>query len=317
MGEPGRPLPVCSFMVDHDPSAQSPERASAERAAPSRAAKVWLVHNASSGSNDADALSALRDAIGTAGLDLVGETCFPRDDAPGPADLDGIGADTVAIFAGDGTISSVVAGLNGWQGTVLPLPGGTMNMLARRLHGDATAPEIVARFASGIVDRVNPTVLVSRHAIGLTGALAGPGTAWADVREAMREPNLAELVSTAGEAITSSTSGAKVVCRDSDCGREEGYTAITLTPQDDGIEGAGYYAETLADYARQGVALLQRDFRNGPNESLGRHATMRLACLGDEPMGLLIDGEPYQGAQEEEFALGTSEVAFWTTADAR
>lgn len=276
--------------------------------------KVWLVHNESSGSNDEAALSALREAFDRVGIERAGETCFPRDDAPKPADLDACGADTLAIFAGDGTISSIVAGVAGWSGTVLPLPGGTMNMLARRLHGDASAPEIVERFERGVVNTVRPTVLRSRHGTGLTGALAGPGTAWADVREAMRDPNIKELISTATEAITSSTGRSKVVCLDSDCGREEGYTAITLTPKDDGIESAGYYTGSLADYARHGVALLQRDFRSGPHEILGRHERVRLACIGGEPMGLLIDGEPYEGGTEEEFEMATSDVDFWATA---
>jgi hypothetical protein len=107
-----------------------------------------------------------------------------------------------------------------------------------------------------------------------------------------------------------------VVCRDSDCGRDEGYTAITLTPRDDGIEGAGYYTESLIDFARHGFALLQRDFRNGPNESLGRHDVIHIASTDGEPMGLLIDGESYQGAAEEEFELAQSDVDFWATADA-
>lgn len=278
---------------------------------------VWLVHNESSGSNDEDALSALRDAIGDSAFTLLGETCFPKEQPPTPAELDARGADTIAVFAGDGTISSVVAKMAGWSGTVLPLPGGTMNMLARRLHGDATAPEIIGRFGGGIVHRAHPTVLVSRHAVGLTGALAGPGTAWAEVREAMREPTIKSLVDTASEAISSSAGGSKVVCKDADCGREEGYTAITLTPREDGIEGNGYYTESLVDFARHGMALLQRDFRNGPHESLGRHERLTIACPDGEPMGLLIDGESYQGDVEEEFKLGTSEIAFWATADAR
>lgn len=301
------------------PSTPGDGSTSTDRSDPGRsgAARLWLVHNASSGSNDEAALAALREAIGHAGMALLGETCFPRDEAPRPEVMDAVGVDTVAIFAGDGTISSVVAGLSGWEGTVLPLPGGTMNMLARRLHGDATAPEIVARFSSGLVDRVRPSVIVSRHAIGLTGALAGPGTAWAEVREAMREPSLGELWATASEAIAASTGDTKVICVDSDCGRDEGYTAITLTPQNDGIEGAGYYTATLADYARQGLALLQRDFRSGPHETLGRHAKLRIASSDGKPMGVLVDGESYDGAAEEEFSLGTSEVSFWTTADAR
>jgi hypothetical protein len=287
-----------------------------QNATATKPSSVWLVHNESSGSNDEDALADLRDAIGDSALTLVGETCFPRDEPPAPDALDAKGVDTLAVFAGDGTISSVVAKTAGWKGTILPLPGGTMNMLARRLHGDATAAEIIGRFAEGIVNRVHPTVLVSAHAIGLTGALAGPGTAWAEVREAMREPTIKTLVDTASEAISSSAGGAKVVCKDADCGREEGYTAITLTPRDDGIEGAGYYSESLVDMARHGVALLQRDFRNGPHESLGRHERLTIACPDGEPMGLLIDGESYDGGVEEEFKLGTSEIAFWATADA-
>jgi hypothetical protein len=157
--------------------------------------------------------------------------------------------------------------------------------------------------------------LRSRHGTGLTGALAGPGTAWADVREAMRDVDIKDLISTAGEAIASSTGGSKVACLDSDCGREEGYTAITLTPQDDGIEIAGYYTQSLADYARHGVALLQRDFRNGPHEVIGRRKTLRIACIGGEEMGLLIDGEPYDSDTEETFELGTSDVDFWATAE--
>jgi hypothetical protein len=283
---------------------------------PAKAAKLWLVRNEASGSNDEEALATLRDALSDAGIALAGETCFPKEDPPTPAELDAGDIDTLAVFAGDGTISSIVATLKDWSGTVLPLPGGTMNMLARRLHGDATAPEIVGRFQNGVARRVRPTVLISRHAIGLTGALAGPGTAWAEVREAMRRPTLKELMDTASEAISSSTSGPKVVCEDADCGRDEGYTAITLTPRDDGIEGAGYYSESLIDFARHGVALLQRDFRSGPNESLGRHQTIRIACPDGEPMGLLIDGESYEGAAREEFTLGTSDVEFWATADA-
>lgn len=283
----------------------------------SRPSKVWLVHNESSGSNDEAALGALRDAFGLAGLTVLGDTCFPRDEAPKSGDLRAAGADTLAIFAGDGTISSVVAGISGWEGAVLPLPGGTMNMLARRLHGDATPEEIVGRFRDGLVNRVRVTTIVSRHATGLTGALAGPGTAWAEVREALRDNSLTEFVNSAKEAIAQSAGGPKVICLDADCGREEGYTAITLTPQDDGIVGAGYYAESLVDFARQGVALLQRDFRNGPHETLGQHQRLRVATSDGEPMGLLMDGEPYDGAAEEEFTLGTSDVEFWATADAR
>lgn len=281
------------------------------------ARRIRLVYNHASGSNDEEAHAELRKAFAEAGLELVGETCFPRDDTPGPQDLDAERVDTLAVFSGDGTLSSVVRGLDGWGGAVLVLPGGTMNMMARRMHGDATAPEIIARLVRGTANRARPSVVRTRYATGLTGILAGPGTAWAEVREAMRDADVVELVSTAKEAIAESAGPSKVVCLDSDCGREEGYTAITITPQNDGLEGAGYYAQGILDYARHGLALLQRDFRSGPHESLGRRPRMRIAALNGQPMGLLIDGEPYDGGVEEEFSLDKSSVDFWVTADAR
>jgi len=281
------------------------------------ASRIWLVFNKASGSNDEEAHDALRKAFAEAELELAGETCFPDDDPPSRAGLDSDGVDTVAVFSGDGSLSSIAAGLAGWSGAVLALPGGTMNMMARRMHGDATAPEIVARLRRGIARRVRPTVIRSRHAVGLTGVLAGPGTAWADVREAMREANLLEFVSSATEAVARSAAGPKVLCLDSDCGREEGYSAITATPQEAGIEGSGYYAATLLDFARHGVALAQKDFRSGPHDFLGMHRTLRIASSDGEPMGLLIDGEPYDGGAEERFELEDSEVDFWVTADAR
>lgn len=275
--------------------------------------KVWLVCNAASGSNDDKAVEELVGAFDDAGLALDRVLRFPDEPAPQPADLDAAGVAMLAVFGGDGTTHSVVTSACGWGGAVLVLPGGTMNMLAKRMHGDVPAPEIVGRLAARELRTVRPCVIRSRHGTGLTGALAGPGTVWNEVREAMRSLNVLELVSSAREAIAQSANGPKVVCAEVDCGREEGYAAITVTPHEDGLQANGYYADSLADYAGQGIALLNRDFRDGPHDELGRHRRLRLVCPTGEPMGLLIDGEPFDGAAEEEFELAACEVDLVTT----
>lgn len=274
---------------------------------------VWLVCNPASGSNDDATVQALTDAFADAGLKLDRIVRFPDDPAPKPEELDQKGVDILTVFAGDGTTHSVVTTAWGWGGAVLVLPGGTMNMLSKRLHGEVSAEEIIAKVGTQALRTARPSVLHTRHGIGLTGALAGPGTVWNEVREAMREMNILEFVSTAREAISQSTSGPKVVCAQADCGRDEGYSAITIVPQDNGIEANGYYAESLADFAGQGIALLNRDFRDGPHDELGLHPKIRLVCPTNEPMGLLIDGEPFDGSAEEIFELGPCEVDLVTT----
>lgn len=62
--------------------------------------------------------------------------------------------------------------------------------------------------------------------------------------------------------------------------------AIEPVPMTDGFAVQGYCAETLGDYAQQGIALL------------------RPACPERKEMRLLIDGVPSDPAGEETFALG-------------
>lgn len=275
--------------------------------------KLWLVCNPASGSNDEAALKALTAAFDDAGLGPDRIIRFPDELTPDLAALDAAGVDILAVYAGDGTTHAVVSKARRWGGAVLVLPGGTMNLLAKRLHGDDPAPQIVARLAGVVPRTVRPMVIRSRHGIGLTGVLAGPGTVWNEVREAMRSLDVLEFVSTAREAISQSASGPRVQCAQSGCGREEGYAAITVTPHHDGLEANGYYAESLGDYAGQGIALLNRNFRDGPHDPLGRHALLRLVCPEGEQMGLLIDGEPFDGSAEETFELAACEVDLVTT----
>ncbi|MCB2076507.1 MAG: diacylglycerol kinase [Novosphingobium sp.] len=270
--------------------------------------KVWLVYNAASGSNDEAALAALERAFEQSSCAITHRTCFPDDPAPTVEELDERRPDVLAVFAGDGTVNAVVTGLYGWGGPLLILPGGTMNLLSHRLHGDADAPDIIRRYCSGARETVQPVVVGTRVGPGLTGVLVGPGAAWNDVREAMRDADVVGMVSSATEAIDVSTNGSKVVCAQPGCGREDGYAAITITPRDDALACNGYFADSLADYARQAMALLQRDFRDGPHDDLGKHRELSLTCPVGEPMKMLVDGEPHEGLVTEHFTIERCEA---------
>src|SRR5688572_11847913 len=83
------------------------------------------------------ASDALHGCCGEHGFEVARLVRFPDEPLPSPAGLAGAGVDCVAVYAGDGTVNTLVTGLYGWDGAVLVLPGGTMNLLAKRLHGDA------------------------------------------------------------------------------------------------------------------------------------------------------------------------------------
>ena len=73
----------------------------------------------------------------------------------------------------------------------------------------------------------------------------------------------------------------------------------------------GYGAETMADCAKQGLALLRRDFREGPHEEFGDHRA--IVCQSDEPIELMIDGERMTGEREERFEILKCAVEFLAT----
>lgn len=273
----------------------------------------WLVTNAASGSNNEAAIAALERCCGGHGFDVVRKTAFPEEELPSPAALDAAGVDRVAVFTGDGTVNSLLTGLEGWRGAVLVLPGGTMNLLYHRLHGERTMEETIAAVAAGEAALRRPGVIRCDWGTGYAGMLAGPGTSWGRVREAMREADVIEVASGAVEAIEETLAGDMIACVEPLLGKPEGYPLISLVPRDGGMEIEAYHAESAAEYVEHTWALLRRNFREGPHDVLGNARTVRLASTQGNPFGLLIDGEHAEGAAEVEFTLAACEVDLLAT----
>ncbi|HEY6815209.1 MAG TPA: diacylglycerol kinase family protein [Croceibacterium sp.] len=275
---------------------------------------IWLVNNAASGSNDDVALAALDTCCGEHGLHVAHRTVFPAQDLPTPAVLDAAGIDLVVVFAGDGTINSLIAELAGWGGSLLVLAGGTMNLLYHRLHGDRSVEEVVAMLARGETTKRRPGVIRSPYGNAYAGMLAGPGTSWGRVREAMRENAVIELAEGTVKAIEDTLTGEMIACNDPLLGSRDGYPLICLEPGDSAIEVVAYAARTPGEYLEHAWALARRNFREGPHEVLGHTRKVRLASTRGNAFGLLIDGEPAEAAPEVEFVLAGAEVDLVATA---
>lgn len=271
-------------------------------------APFWLVINSASGGNDEASLAALRAAFDMAGCspDRIVDCC---DEAlPDRAALEAAGVAALAIFTGDGTISTLVPTLEGWAGQVLVLPGGTANLLAKALHGHQTAAELVAAFGHRALHPVQRHCVRFPGHIALIEVLAGPGATWSDVREGLRDGDLAEVASKTVEAVRQSADGSKVAVIDPVLGRADGYAGVRLEPRSDGLMVDGYVSETLGDYLKQGVALLKRDFREGPHDELGQHSALTCRTVDGAPIELMIDGERAVGPAEVWFELSVLNV---------
>lgn len=274
---------------------------------------VWLITNQMSGSNDEEAIAAIRRSCSECDMRVAHHTRVPEEDLPTPALLAAAEIDLVAVFAGDGTINAALGKLAGWDGDVLILPGGTMNLLFHRLHGELSMEEVLARVGSGRSRKVRLPVIRTPHGDALAGLLAGPGTSWNRVREAMRENSILDMAEGTIEAIEDTLGGAAVVCASPPFGRREGYPLLALNPHKDGIELVAFHAETPGEYLDQTWALMRRDFRDGPHDILGSAARIVIDSTDGKRFGVLIDGEPVECGPGTEFALVDCEVDLLAT----
>ncbi|WP_179505759.1 MULTISPECIES: diacylglycerol kinase family protein [unclassified Sphingomonas] len=274
---------------------------------------LWLVVNPASGSNSEAAVAALTAALAEGGHAPTRVLRLPADELPTRAALEAANVATLAIFTGDGTVNAQVALLHGWEGAVLVLPGGTQNLLAKALHGDADAPAIAARLGRGELRRTRRSAVKTSAGDALVEVLAGPGATWADVREGVRDMDLSSIASALGEAVRSTAGGAAVSVSEPPLGKPEGYRAVRMDADDGTLTLDGYDAQDWADLAAHGVSMLvKRDFRQGPHEELGQADAV--VCTSREPIALMIDGERRDGATQEEFRCITLPVEFLASA---
>ena len=268
-------------------------------------AGLWLVVNSASGSNDDDTRTALIERLRAAGHPPARVIDCSTQPLPTRGELEQSRVRTLAVFAGDGTIGALLPGLEGWSGQVLVLPGGTTNLLAKMLHDPCDTEAIIAAFAAGqarIVRR--PCVRLPGHT-ALSEVLAGPGARWSDVREGLREGDLGTIASTALDAVKESAGGAMVLITEPALGHDQGYAGVRIVPGETGLAVSGYRADSFGDYFKQGLALLQRDFRDGPHDELGAHPRLLCHCADGSPIDVMIDGERASGASEVRFSLAT------------
>lgn len=267
-----------------------------------------LICNTQSGSYDQAVREQIVELCRTRGTPLVATFALPDGDIPDAADLQRQDIDLLLVWTGDGTINTAARQADGWGGAILVLPGGTLNLLSKALHGDRPVPEILADALQGPTRRSPIPTIQSGAGEAFITVVAGPATRWAEVRETMRQDGLIEASRAAPDALDEMINAPGV--RVGNAGKA--YPAVILTPTPTGIAAAGILTEGTGDVLRHGLAWLGGDFRNGPSEEIAAGETITLES--DQPINLEFDGELGEMASPARFALSSSAVDFIATA---
>ena len=271
---------------------------------PARAlGRVWLVANRASQSTDEGRIAALEAALQAVGAAIAGNSDFPAQPAPDAAALDGI--DTLVVMGGDGTINSASAAAHGWKGQVLAIPGGTMNLLPKALHGDATPEAIVAAIAAGATLAHVPVVRAGSD-ISFCRIIIGPLTKWALARENARHGRLWRVVQSVRLALARGFLGGVRVA-----GYPGRHPGVLVMPTPQGCDVALFSGTGLAAAMAVAVNWLVGDWRNAASVTaftaqelrVGRRSTLR--CL--------FDGEAKRLAPPVLFVPGWSDLRYIRT----
>ena len=271
--------------------------------------RLWFITNPHSGSSDAEKAEAIEAACTERGLSFVGRTDFPDQTLPTIADLDRAGADTVVLFAGDGTINAASCALAAWDGGLLILPGGTMNMLARVLHGDAD-PAAIVHAAHEHGRRVAlPYVEAGKHR-ALVGTIVGPAASWYRAREHVREGSLGRILP-AIRAAWRRTFGRGVHLTGAP-GFPSRVQAAYIRAQDDHLQIAAVDARDARAIADLGWNWITGDWLAAQAVTEIRAQELR---IGERrPVLALFDGEPQMLDPGTTITVGRSRPQFITTA---
>lgn len=271
-----------------------------------RMKRTLLIVNLNSGSAKAVGEEILLAGLDAGRLDVVRTVRIPDDDIPNRKAVEDDNIEVIAILSGDGTIASTREAMAGWAGGILVLPGGTMNLLSRRLHGDADVAAILEKLDGAQLTSSPVSVIKTKDHEVLTGLIAGPTTKWGEVREGIRNLDIGGLVEKVPKAWSATTQEESVTIE----GLEGGYPAIFVEPLDNGRLGVlAFKADGVKDMLSHGVAWLRRDFREGPSDDLGEMDEFTILDK-DKKIGLLVDGEQDEGISPFQCVAAMSSVNF-------
>lgn len=274
--------------------------------------KSCFIFNAQSGQFKPGLDDALVASLTQAGFPPAFTLNCAEEKLPAAAMLGHHGVSLCVAFAGDGTISALAGQLTGWDGTIVVLPGGTMNLLATALHGDADADAILAALAMSRGERTCVPVVHSDAGDALTGLLAGVTTPWVDVREALRAGSITSFAKNVPDALSATFSDEAVEL----VGEGVHFPAVFVDPVSaTELSVTGFKIDGPAQLLEHGVAWLRRDFREGPHESLGQRGKVRLRQNG--PGVVLIDGEKRDAGETIVCTPGLSGVRFFRSVENR
>jgi diacylglycerol kinase family enzyme len=257
--------------------------------------RLIAVLNTGSGGCDASAAGRIADIFAVAGLSHAEVVSVPPPQIDEALKRAANLAQVVVVLGGDGTIRSAAADCSDAGKLLIPLPGGTMNMLPHALYGARSWPDALAETLSAPCIRA-----ISGGRAGgepfFCAAVLGAPSLWADAREALRRLHLIEAARRAVTAIRRhSDEPLEYRLDDGPLGKAEAIAVIcplvsrAMGHDELSLEAAAIEPVVASALFRLAFHAMFDDWRNDPGISLAKVTKVDVKGHGRVPM--IVDGE--------------------------
>jgi diacylglycerol kinase family enzyme len=271
-----------------------------------RIARVSVVINPNGGSVPADGreqLTALLDELNiSAGFEMIDHDCEAACQRAREHD-----ADAIIVWGGDGTLACALNTLSPKDPPVLPLHGGTMNMLHKFVHGadsDVRTSLQVALANPVVMDLAAGEVLGHRFYVG---ALMGGLTRLAAPREALRNADIMQAVTELSESDAFGLDTPMRYSSRQGSTHEAQALGIFLSedPSRPGFDVLATAPESLFDLAYTGLTGLLADWRSAWGVEREFASRVDVEALESTGIEATLDGEPVTLPRNARFTLVT------------
>ncbi len=156
--------------------------------------KIAAVLNTGSGSCIPEHAEEMEEIFKEAGIQPVRIWCGTSDELEGMlSEAKESGTDVLVVLGGDGTIRTAAAQCSQTSAILVPLPGGTMNVLPKALYGDGSWQDILRKIlARPRIKHVSGGLVAGQRFF--ISAICGAPALWANAREALREAKIGEVL---------------------------------------------------------------------------------------------------------------------------
>lgn len=156
--------------------------------------KVGVIINASSGGYDLECEHKMLDILKGAGIVEAKIWCGDADQMKRAfTEATRRKLDVLVVLGGDGTIRTAAERCGAERSYLIPLPGGTMNMLARALYGDLSWEDALDKTLAAPSPKALSGGRVADKQFFIA-AIVGAPTLWTEARESIRERDIGDAI---------------------------------------------------------------------------------------------------------------------------